>query len=264
VSIKNDYKPDSTWKTRRQVRYHGLLVIILVLIGCFGSLLAYISRHGSQSPAAPQPPAQATRDTHAKRVTEAATQVPPVVKPKYDFYKVLPQRQVVISKEEIAAGTSTRDSGTSAGVLNGLGQAPPASKMTAAAPSTKSVDSSPANERASQQALLRASIAEPATIPNEGGERQSHQRSANKAAAARSVGSYFIQAGSFRNYAEADRRKASIAFLGINARIEAGTGSDGVTLHRVRIGPFKDYDQVRALLQRLERNNIPSIPLKTN
>ncbi len=52
-------------------------------------------------------------------------------------------------------------------------------------------------------------------------------------------GSYVVQAGSFNAFADADRRQARLALLGIESRIERVT-IDEKTWHRVRIGPISD------------------------
>jgi cell division protein FtsN len=75
--------------------------------------------------------------------------------------------------------------------------------------------------------------------------------------------SYFVQAGSFRNLADADRRKAFIAMLGVSAQIQTFERGDGTTLHRVRIGPLNDLQAVENLRQRLDENDISSIAIRT-
>ena len=77
-------------------------------------------------------------------------------------------------------------------------------------------------------------------------------------------GRYVIQAGSFRNHDQAERLKATLAMIGIEARIETSTGNNNATLHRIRIGPIADPSQVEALRRRLQQNNIPSIAIKIN
>lgn len=64
-------------------------------------------------------------------------------------------------------------------------------------------------------------------------------------------GSYVLQTGSFRSYADADRRQAGLALLGIESRIQT-VSIDGVEFHRVRIGPISDLgelDRVRRMLR---------------
>jgi hypothetical protein len=101
VSIKPDYKPDQTWKARRQVRFYGFLIITLILIGLFSSLLAYISKHPPGGTELTLPPVQQEL-TAPPRPQPPASQTDPAVrqpnKPKYDFYKLLPERQLNIEE----------------------------------------------------------------------------------------------------------------------------------------------------------------------
>jgi cell division protein FtsN len=69
-------------------------------------------------------------------------------------------------------------------------------------------------------------------------------------------GSYVLQAGSFRELADADRRQAELALLGIESRIQRVAIDDAI-YHRVRIGPIEalgDLNRVRRQLrdQRIE------------
>lgn len=62
---------------------------------------------------------------------------------------------------------------------------------------------------------------------------------------------YFIQAGSFQNPAEADNLKAKLALLGMQASVEPAHLPDRGTWYRVRLGPYAqlgDIDQVRRTL----------------
>ena len=66
---------------------------------------------------------------------------------------------------------------------------------------------------------------------------------------------YFLQAGAFREIADADAAKGRLALLGVAAtvserRIETGT------LYRVRIGPFKDTDTMHKMRTRLNDNGV--------
>jgi len=63
-------------------------------------------------------------------------------------------------------------------------------------------------------------------------------------------GTYVLQAGSFTEYADADRRRALLALQGIESRIQRVT-IDDKTYHRVRIGPTRNLDELNALRSRL-------------
>lgn len=75
-------------------------------------------------------------------------------------------------------------------------------------------------------------------------------------------GRYLLQAGSFRSYEDADRLKASLALLGVEARIQEVELPGGEIWHRVRIGPFSDRDEINRVRERLARNNVEAILLR--
>jgi cell division protein FtsN len=206
VSIKRDYKPTTSWKKRRRLRLHGLLVITLVIIGLFGTLLVYLSQDTSLQMASSDPIEESVEDP-----TLLKPPAPP--KPKYDFYNVLPERQLILPPEEDAVADS-----------------PPS-----VVPQTNQTEQSTA-------ALTNSPPISAQTAPKS---------------------SYFVQAGSFRNPADADRRKASIAMLGVSAQIQSFEKEDGIILHRVRIGPIEDLEAVENLRQRLEANDIASIAIRS-
>jgi cell division protein FtsN len=210
VSIKRDYKPASSWKTRRRLRLHGLLVITLVVIGLFGTLLVYLSRDTSME--------VASSDT-AMESTESSTPLKPPapLKPKYDFYNVLPERPLIIPPEENTVADSPPPL-----VPQAIDEPDPSTAALANPPSVSPPVSPPTSPKPS----------------------------------------YFIQAGSFLNPADADRRKASIAMLGVPAQIQTFQREDGAMLHRVRIGPIDDVQAVETLQQRLEASKISSIAIR--
>lgn len=80
-------------------------------------------------------------------------------------------------------------------------------------------------------------------------------------AAALPPGRYWIQAGSFRRYPDADRRKAELALLGLGSSIQE-VAIDGQTWHRVRIGPLPDAAQAEATRRRLADSGIAALALR--
>ncbi len=71
---------------------------------------------------------------------------------------------------------------------------------------------------------------------------------------------YLIQVGSFRESADAERTKAQLALLGVEASIVAVTINDA-TWHRVRIGPFDDLRQLDQVRQQLRQNDFDALVL---
>jgi cell division protein FtsN len=63
-------------------------------------------------------------------------------------------------------------------------------------------------------------------------------------------GAYVLQVGSFRNRDDAERLRAKVAKLGIDARVQHVT-IDTDELHRVLIGPVRDLDRLNAMRREL-------------
>jgi cell division protein FtsN len=74
-------------------------------------------------------------------------------------------------------------------------------------------------------------------------------------------GIYVLQAGSFRKYEDADRRRATLAMQGIESRIQRVT-IDDKTYHRVRIGPIDDLNQLNVLRSRLREAQIDVLRIR--
>lgn len=87
--------------------------------------------------------------------------------------------------------------------------------------------------------------------------------SANKSAPALAKpGTYILQAGSFKTLQQADRMKARLALLGLEANIESVTINNKESWHRVRIGPYSNLDDLNRARSRLKQNNIDALLLK--
>lgn len=68
-------------------------------------------------------------------------------------------------------------------------------------------------------------------------------------------GTYTLQVGSYRNLSDADRVKARLALLGIEADIYTVKVSEE-TWHRVVVGPYSNAGKLRRITTRLRKNNI--------
>ncbi|MGB1581038.1 MAG: SPOR domain-containing protein [Nevskiales bacterium] len=75
-------------------------------------------------------------------------------------------------------------------------------------------------------------------------------------------GKYIIQAGSFKSYEDADKRKAKLALIGMESAIERVTIDDTKTWYRVRVGPVNDIDTVNGMLKRLRDNGIETLLMR--
>lgn len=73
---------------------------------------------------------------------------------------------------------------------------------------------------------------------------------------------YFLQAGAFSNADDADKLKAKLAMLGMEASIQTVTIPDRGVWHRVRLGPYKGTDEMNKTLAELKQNGVNATPMK--
>jgi cell division protein FtsN len=74
-------------------------------------------------------------------------------------------------------------------------------------------------------------------------------------------GAYILQAGSFRNHADADRVRALIAMQGVESKIQKVT-IDRDTWHRVRVGPITNLQQLEETRSKLRNARIDALVIK--
>ncbi len=73
--------------------------------------------------------------------------------------------------------------------------------------------------------------------------------------------SYQLQVGSFRSETDADALKANLVLLGVDVRV-IPVNVDGVTWHRVRVGPLSSAREANQIRQRLENNGYQTLVLR--
>ena len=74
-------------------------------------------------------------------------------------------------------------------------------------------------------------------------------------------GAYILQAGSFRNHADADRVRALIAMQGVESKIQKVT-IDRDTWHRVRVGPITNLKQLEDTRSKLRNARIDALVIR--
>ena len=70
--------------------------------------------------------------------------------------------------------------------------------------------------------------------------------------------SYVIQAGSYREAADADQLKAKLALMGIESKINKAK-VESVTWYRVKIGPYTQMGNVNNIMSRLQKNGMKPV-----
>lgn len=200
-------------------------------------------------------------------------------KPKYDFYTLLPEREVVIPDDELnaqvkaeaanlaakqqaalAAGTTSSANSTPAVASPVSAPASAASNAVAAAspanPAThKPVTSEPATVAATTSATPAATASSTTTPPVAATANIPVPASQLKS------GEYLLQAGAFRNTKQADDLKARIALLGLVGRVETVQTPAG-EMHRVRLGPYTTASELEAAKQKLSGGGLPAVAIR--
>lgn len=144
-------------------------------------------------------------------------------KPKYDFYTLLPEKEVVIPDAELAEQAQAE----------ARKQAETQAKAAAQAEADAAATGNPP--------AVAAPTASPAPVV---------------ATTTQSDGSrYLLQAGAFRGIDEAEALKAQIALSGEVARIETAE-IKGTTVYRVRMGPYASASALAAAKQTLVSHGI--------
>ncbi|MFN3629039.1 MAG: SPOR domain-containing protein [Casimicrobiaceae bacterium] len=69
-------------------------------------------------------------------------------------------------------------------------------------------------------------------------------------------GRFWLQVGSYAKRSDADAQRAKFAVMGYEAQIQVAELPDKGTLHRVRIGPFRDPDEAARVRSELARQGI--------
>jgi cell division protein FtsN len=73
---------------------------------------------------------------------------------------------------------------------------------------------------------------------------------------------FFLQAGSFRKQAEADRVRAQILLLGLDVRLEDARLDSGDVWYRVQVGPYTDRTKLSQAQQVLTGNGFDNLLLQ--
>ncbi|CAH0285774.1 MULTISPECIES: SPOR domain-containing protein [Pseudomonas] len=164
---------------------------------------------------------KATRIAEANKTPPSPTQP---VKPKYDFYTLLPESEVIVPPDAV----------------------PEKTLPTPQVPATPVTPAEAAKiDTARAQAAL-AGITPPPAPP------------VQKAAP---VTKFFLQAGSFRKEADADKVRAQIILQGQSVSVESGTVKDE-TWYRVMVGPFSNREELTKAQKQLASSGFSNLLLQ--
>jgi cell division protein FtsN len=71
-----------------------------------------------------------------------------------------------------------------------------------------------------------------------------------------------LQAGSFRSASDADKLKAKLAMLGMEANVQSAAIPDRGVWYRVRLGPYKSEEEINRVRIFLKQNGVDSTPMR--
>ncbi|MET0755691.1 MAG: SPOR domain-containing protein [Pseudoxanthomonas sp.] len=164
---------------------------------------------------------------------------------QYDFYTLLPGKEVQMSDAELAA--SAREEKAREARAQQVAAATTATSPAAIA-DPKPVSETPATvaTATTTTAATTGATATASTIA-----------SASAAKDAR----YILQAGAFGASGDAESTKAKIALLGLSARVESAQ-IGGKTVYRVRMGPYGTASELAEAKQKLSSGGLPAMAIK--
>lgn len=173
--------------------------------------------------------------------------------PEYDFYTLLPGKEVLLTDAELAAteraetqrAAQQKQAQAAAAVqVVGTGNA---AATTPPLPQPVDAGSEPA---ARPPAATQVATATPSTRPT----------SATPAPADDNT-RYLLQAGAFQASGQAEELKARIALLGLSARVESAS-IGGKTVYRVRMGPYGTASDLAEAKRKLARGGLPGMAIR--
>lgn len=233
--------------------------------------------------AQPAPVADADSDVGSQPAAQPATSKPAEPeKPaatQYDFYTLLPGKEVEMSDAELAASARAEDqrrakaeASRAQAALEGK-PVPPASTATPAPTATASVASTapvtgtnrplpaPLSERPAA-ATPSASTAAATPAPRaESAPAASAPPASAAAPAAADNARYILQAGAFGASGDAEATKAKLAMMGLAARVESAQ-INGKTVYRVRMGPYGSAGELSEAKQKLDGTGLQAMAIK--
>lgn len=219
------------------------------------------------NPSAKPPVASASSSTPEGNPPATATVTK---KKKYDFYEMLPEQEIQIPDEELtqrvkaeqAANLAAKQqqglaSAASSSATDGSAALP---RIAPAIPVPTPSTASPAVQNSAVSAPVAANSSNPPASANPTSPPTPLTPSATAAASEKS-GQYLLQAGAFRNNAQADDLKARIAMLGLIGHVETVQTPAG-EMHRVRLGPYATASELNAAKQKLSSNGMQPVAVR--
>ena len=171
-------------------------------------------------------------------------------KQDFDFYTLLPGKEVPMTDAELAASE----------------QAEKAQKVAPAEAPSAPATPVPASATADAKPLpapIDESPAKPASTDNRPPATAGAPATPAAASASAPDAHYILQAGAFQASGQAEELKAKIALLGLGARVESAQ-IGGKTVYRVRMGPYGSASELAEAKRKLASGGLSAMAVKTN
>ena len=227
--------------------------------------------------AQPAPVSDAETDVGTELPKPGAAKPAEPAKPaatQYDFYTLLPGKEVEMSDAELAASARAEDqrrakadAQRAQAALEGRPLPPaPAPTSTAATTTPAAVSTAalpaPVNERPTATPAPAASApATVATAPKPDAPAATAPAAAAAADPAAGNVRYILQAGAFGASGDAEATKAKLAMIGLAARVESAQ-INGKTVYRVRMGPYGSAGELAEAKQKLDGTGLQAMAIK--
>lgn len=229
--------------------------------------------------AQPAPVVEAEGDVGTQVETPAAAKPDTPAKPaatQYDFYTLLPGKEVEMSDAELAASTRAEEQRLARSEAQRAQAALEGKPVPAAAPAPASTAATTTGATATvastapvRQAALPTPLSERPAAPATATAPPAATTSAPAASAATTPAAapaesnvrYILQAGAFGASGDAEATKAKLAMIGLAARVESAQIS-GKTVYRVRMGPYGTAGELSEAKQKLDGTGLQAMAIK--
>jgi cell division protein FtsN len=242
MAKKNQAKRSSNSKSATPAWLWGLIGIALgLVIAAYFFMGDFFKTTGDINQPQPNPAAEAPAKNSDDAVAQEPIEKP---KPKYDFYELLPGKEVVIPDADLEAQAEAEDR---------------AARNKAAQEKPVAVQQAPQPQASPSPNIASNTTPEISAANND--NVQPKPAASEPVAAPANEARFLIQAGAFKNPQEAENLKATIALTGEVARIESAD-INGTTVYRVRLGPYATASSLSSAKQALSKNGIEGQAIK--
>ncbi|PTQ88203.1 SPOR domain-containing protein [Agitococcus lubricus] len=255
-----------------------LLVGFGVAVGLFGAFVLYLWQ--------PWKPVQKPAPVAMPETTTSAANATPTGEPRFDFYTLLPSQKVSTPESALPKESDTPTAKTSTNqpskpvmetqktpIENAKSAEKPTSldadnkksvtANTERSHKTEKTEKTKAEDKQKEKAKAEK-LAQDKTNKDKEAKATAQKTQENQAKEAENKDKtrYNLQAGSFKNSAEADRRRAEIMMSGLPVKVQKVTVKPGEDWYRVVVGPFNGKEKAVAASGTLRGEGIDNLMVK--